>query len=221
MGSNVSHAQQNDETRTITLRHLVITHHPGFKKLHLHDPAGKPEQAGIPITVKKYLNHERSVVRLAGNKLIYTKASTRTGAESETVAAVNIPLSLDKALLLFLPTSEGSSHPFRIVVINDSVKFFPRGAYSCYNLSSLPMRLKLGKDTFSIEASKHKIVSKFSVNSANHVEMFTFVKYSNKWSRAASGLWPHPGQKRVYQFFYRDAKSGRMVQKGIKDVSPE
>ncbi len=191
-----------------------------FREVYLHDPLADPGVAGIKAKFKKYLNHERFMLSLKGNLVTVCKEPLLEDPSDKALLQVKIPLSFKRALIVVFPgKTKEAAH--RALVLDDSIESFPKGAVKCVNLSKNLMRLTLEGKSLKIKAGKTKVITNPPVNKTNHSSMYAHCFIGNEWHRVGAGLWPHPGNKRVYEFFYHDTESGRMKLKGFKDISPE
>ena len=212
-------AQEEKTGRKIVVRCLAFAKVKNDKDIYLHALPLAPETLGVKVRLKRYLNHERATIQLVGDRIVFSRSPEAEHAEEETVARVRIPSKLNKILLVFFPGKQKDKEAYRVLALDDSVGGFPRGAIQCFNLSGQPVLLKLEKKRYEIKSGDRRIILNPPVNEFNHSAMYAHTKKDDQWRRIGAGLWPHPGNKRVLQFFYVDPVSRRVKLKGIKDVS--
>jgi hypothetical protein len=185
----------------------------------LLDKGEKPPQ----IRVKTYLNSSRFMVNMVGNRIMFSRSKDPLTAKDEAIATVKVPRDMKQILVVFFPAPKSDDPAavpqYPVKLIDDSVKAFPRGSILCYNLSEQPVRLMLEKKKYDIKVGKKKLIVDPPANARNHCSMYAYANAEDKWNRIGASLWPHPGPKRILQFFYLNPRSKRVELKGIKDIS--
>ena len=138
--------------RRIALRLLAIDAQVLHGDVCLRDPAAPAAHPAVRSPVKGYLNHENAVLALYGGSILVTRAPAETGAPApvEPLATVSIPADVRSAIVLFLPSPR---RPGKIdaMVIDDSIKAFPRGSYHTVNWSARAMRVQLESKSFDFK----------------------------------------------------------------------
>ena len=218
LGQNL-YAQQKDAGRDVIVRCLSFAKMKTDKEVYLHSQSAASDIQGVKVRLKTYLNHERATIKLVGGGVIFSRSSEAVNAEKESVAHVKVPARWQRVLFVFFPQKKGAKDSYRILVLDDSKKEFPSGSIQCCNLSSQTVRLTLEKKIFDLKPGSRRVIQNPPVNAANHTAMYAYVKKGDEWQRIGACLWPHPGRKRVLQFFYLDPVSKRVQLSGIKDVS--
>lgn len=71
--------------------------------------------------------------------------ATEPGVPPVLAAQVIVPPGLSEGLVLFAPAPADHSLPYRAWLLNDSIEAFPNDIYRFVNLSSWPVRMKLGE----------------------------------------------------------------------------
>lgn len=209
-------------TLPVRLRLLAFHSHQATEEAFLHDPAAANGANGTQVHIKSYLNHQSEVLTPKSRKLVFTRSANRASlADSNTwLAEVSLPAGVRSAVLLFMPESPDSKIPFRIMVIDDSKESFPQGTFRVTNLSPLPVRIELEKRPWVIQPGKTELISDPPVRHGNLCGMKTFVQEAQGWRRIASGIWPHPGKKRVIQLLYYHPAAKQVQLRAFDDVQP-
>ncbi len=187
-----------------------------------HDAAGNGKVPGVKLDVKSYLNHEFSAVPISGENLILTKSADPAGIKdtASIVAKAKLPVQFKTGIFMFLPgTGKAGDPPFRVLVIEDSYRDFPQGAFKVLNLSPMPVQIQLEKKEFNFKPGETQVIEDPPVGANNSSGMEAFSFKDGKPQRIAAGVWPHPGQKRSIQVLSLNPKSGQVELRGIRDVA--
>lgn len=187
-------------------------------ELHVHHDGGTPD-AGV-IQVKSFLNHEADAVKLKGSKIVLT---TQAGAASVkdpalVVGSCQLPAKGGSVILLFVPEKEGSP-ACKIVVLDDSKKAFPPGSIKIANLGSLPVKLELEKKAFDFKPGEIRNIEDPPVNESNNIGIKGTCEAGGQWQLFTSGVWAHPGPKRVLQVITDNASTKLVDIRGYRDVA--
>lgn len=187
-------------------------------EVHVHQDGGRAD-AGV-VQVKSFLNHEADVLKLKGPKIVLT---TQAGAASAkdpalTVGSCTLPAKGGSVILLLLPDSPGKPAS-KVIVLDDSKKGFPPGSVKVLNLSSLPVKIELEKKPFDFAAGEIRDIPDMPVNDASSAGMKATCERDGKWEVFSSGLWPHPGTKRVLQVITDNPATKLVDIRGFRDVA--
>ena len=217
--SGLLHAQEA-KTRAVSLRLLSFTGDPSLKEVFAHDPAAPPESAPVAAKVQSYLNREGAAMNLFGNSVAFTRKADRESISrpGELVARVDLAPTIQSAILLFLPGASGGGTPFKIFVIDDSVKAFPAGSFHISNLSAIPVKLTLEKQPYDLKAGSTLVIDKPPMSGNQHAGMRAFAFVSDEWHSIATGLWPNPGDARSIEILYQEPTSGQVELRAFDDV---
>lgn len=190
--------------------------------VYAHDAATDGSTPGVKLDVKSYLNHEFSVLPIKGSSLILTKTADPAGIKDagNVLAKVKLPSKFKTGIFMFLPGSgKAGDTPFRVLVIEDGKSDFPPGSVKVMNLSPQPIRIQLEKEYFNFKSGETKVIEDPPVAENQSSGMRAFSFEDGDWRRFASGVWPHPGRKRVLQVMFLNPTSKRVEIRGIRDVA--
>lgn len=215
--------QEKEAGREIIVRCLSFTRMNVDKEIYLHSKPIDVDGDGLKMALKTYLNHERATMELLGDEVVFSRSIEGQTAEEESIGRVQVPANWKRVLFVFFPPpkdAETNDPPqYQVIALDDSTEGFPRGSILCYNLSPIKARLMLEKEQYEVDPGGTLVIKDPPTNAANHCGMYAYENKEDKWHRIGAGLWPHPGSKRILQFFYMDSVSNRVQLKGIKDIS--
>lgn len=191
-------------------------------EVFVHDAAGDGKTPGVRLEVKSYLNHEFSGLPVKGARLVFTTAEDPASIKdpAKLVATVTLPDGFKGGILMFLPgTGQAGDPPFRVLAISDARRDFPPGSVKILNLSPQPVRIHLESEVFDFKSGESKVVTNPPVaeNFTSGMKAFAFA--DGQWKRIASGVWPHPGEKRVLQVLFENPTSRQVEIRGVRDVA--
>jgi hypothetical protein len=222
LGSSL-HGQEKKAGREVIVRCLSFNRMKVDKEIYLHSQPVEAGEEGVKMALKTYLNHERETIDLVGDEVIFSRTSEAAGAEKDSIARARIPAKWKRVLFVFFPLPKepdpNKQSKYRLIALDDSTQAFPRGSILCYNLSPNKARLMLEDEQYDVDSGATRVIKDPPANAANHCGMYAYEQKDDKWHRIGAGLWPHPGTKRILQFFYMDPVSNRVQLKGIKDIS--
>jgi hypothetical protein len=187
-----------------------------------HDAAGDGTVPGVKLDVKSYLNHEFSGLPIKGDSLVFTKTADPAGIKDSAniVAKTRLPGGFRSGIFMFLPgTGKAGDPPFRVLVIEDNKKAFPPGSLKILNLSPLPVSIMLEKETFNFKSGETKLIEDPPVGPSQSSGMVAKAFKDGEWRKIGSGVWPHPGSKRVLQVLFENPKSQQVELRGIRDIA--
>ncbi len=187
-------------------------------EVHVHHDGGTPD-AGV-LDVKSFLNHEGVTLKLKGSKIVLT---TQAGAASvkdpaQLIGSCQLPPKGGSVILLFVPEKAGSPAS-KIVVVDDSKKAFPPGSFKVANLSSLPVKIELEKKPFDFKPGEIRNIEDPPVNDASASAIKGTCESEGEWKTFSSGIWPHPGPKRVLQVITDNPETKLVDIRGFRDVA--
>jgi hypothetical protein len=194
--------------------------------LFAHDPSTQGKLPGVKLDVKSYLNHEYAVLPFPGKEFTVTGSADPTDlADSgKVLAKVKLPDGFKNGIFIFLPgTGKAGDPKFRVLVIDDANRLFPPGSFRITNLSPRPVRIELEKEVFNFRSGETRVIEDPPVSASNSSGMRGFAQVDGNWTRFASTIWPHPGEKRSIQLIFEDPKTRQVEIHGIRDIagSPE
>lgn len=223
LSAQISHGQAPaDSQRILKIRCLSFLNEKPMPQFYAHFSAGQPETVGVPVSVKSYLNHESEQLTVAGNEIVFSTEASRASlkAEDKVVGRMKVPANLRSAILMFLPSGGSEAAPkCQVMVIDDSVRAFPRGSLNIINLSHHPLRIELEKKPFDFKSGEMRLIENPPVGEGNASTMTAFTFQENQWQRIGAGTWPHPGNKRVIQVAFDSVQSRQVEMRGIRDIA--
>ena len=203
--------------REVFLRLLTIS--PGSlpAESFLVDPSGG--EAGKAAVIKSYLNHEGLTVKLAGNEVLFSKSAKKEDAAdaANEIAKATLPKEGGRFIILFVPAE---NEKFSAVVVPDSLKDFPPGAFHVANTSKFPLKLTLEDKAYPFEPGEQKVIADPPMQDNQHCAMRAYTIDKGKENQIGSGLLPHPGTKRSIQVVFDNPATKKTELKGFKDISP-
>lgn len=193
-------------------------------EVYAHDPTAQPGTPGAKLEVKGYLNHEFSLLPFKGKNLICTKSSDAASAKDEAniLAKIVLPDNFKNGIFMFLPGTGAPKAPlYRVLVIDDSVRAFPRGSIRVMNLSRSNVRIQLEKETFDFKSGEMRNIEDPPTDDTQNSGMRAFSQVGNQWQKITTQVWPSPGQKRVIQVLFDNPATKQIDLTGIRDVAVE
>jgi hypothetical protein len=206
-------AQQECKVRGLSLQPVVEG-----SEVHAHDEAGTATFGQVHI--KSFLNHEFDTLKFKGPKLVFTAKADPASAKdpAELIGSCEIPANVKSVILLFVPEVAGQPAS-KILVVEDSAKAFPPGSVKVANLSSMTVKIELEKQPFEFKAGETGLIKDPPVGPNQSGGAKGFVEREAKWQLFYSGMWPHPGQKRVLQILVENPATKQVEIRGVRDVS--
>lgn len=190
----------------------------------VHDAVPAPGIIGAKLDLKGYLNHEFSLLPIKGKSVICTKSSDPASVKdpASILAKATMPENFKNGIFMFLPGSGAAgAPPYRVLVIDDSTRAFPRGSYKVMNLSPVTVRIQLEKETFEFKSGEMKLIEDPPVGENQSSGMRAFSQLGSQWQKIGSGIWPHPGEKRGLQVLFENPGTKQIQLQGIRDVAVE
>lgn len=186
-------------------------------EVHVHQDGGAPD-AGV-LEVKSFLNHEGTTFKLKGPKIVLT---TQAGAASakdpaQLIGSCELPAKGGSVILLFVP-EKPDAPTSKILVLDDSKKAFPPGSFKVANLSSLPVKIEVEKKAFDFKPGEIRNIEDPPVNESSASAIKGTCESEGEWKSFFSGVWPHPGGKRVLQVITDNPDSKLVDIRGFRDV---
>ncbi len=166
------------------------------------------------IQVKSYLNHEFQTLKFTGTQLVFTSAVD----PAAVLGRCGIPAKAKSLILLFVPEAADPA-TFKVLVVDDQATAFPAGSFQVINLSPDPVKIELESEPFEFKPGEARVIGGPPVNDARSSAMRAYFQRDGKWQTFASGIWPHPGGKRVLQVITSNPASGQLEMKGLRDVA--
>jgi hypothetical protein len=72
---------------------------------------------------------------------------------------------------------------------------------------------------YEFKGGESKIIEDPPVAENNSSGMKAFSFTDGEWHRIASGVWPHPGEKRVLQVLFTNPATQQVEIRGVRDVA--
>lgn len=210
------------ETAGLRVRALSFQLDSPPADVYAHDAAGDGSVPGVKLDVKSYLNHEFSGLPIKGDSLVFTKTADPAGIKDSAniVAKTRLPGGFRSGIFMFLPgTGKAGDPAFRVLVIEDTKKAFPPGSLKILNLSPLPVSIMLEKEAFNFKSGETKVIEDPPVGPSQSSAMVAKAFKDGEWRKIGSGVWPHPGSKRVLQVLFENPQSQQVELRGIRDIA--
>lgn len=192
---------------------------PGFPQdeVFVHDPEVRTQ--GKLVNVKAFLNHEADVINTRSRTLVFTNKASAESVKDEAALFGRVELGATRksGIFVFLPSADDKV-PGRMIEVDDGKAHFPAGSVLVVNRSALPLRILLAEEEFDFKADETRVIDKFPQVTGAGAPMKASVERDGSWVQVSSGLWPAPGTKRVLQVAYKNATTGRVEIRGIRDV---
>jgi hypothetical protein len=192
------------------------------EEVYVHDALGGGKVPGVKLEVKSYLNHESSALPIKSDSLVFAGTADPTVLKdpAKIFAKAKLPAGFRSGIFMFLPgTGIKGEPPFRVLVIGDSRKDFPPGSVKVLNLSPQGVRIQLEKTSYDFKSGESKIIKDPPVAENQTSGMVAFSYSNGEWRRIASGVWPHPGEKRVLQVMFENSATKQVEIRGVRDVA--
>jgi hypothetical protein len=203
------------------LKIRALSFQPGFPvEIHAHEPDGSA--TGGMVEIKSFLNHEANVVRCKGTRLVFTRRSRPDSATdmNEMIGQIEFPATSKSWILLFTPeTVEQGEFKSKVFAIDDSAKGFPAGSFQIANLTTMPIKIELEKETYEFTPGEMRNIPKPPFGENQSASMEAYFKKDDKWMLLSSGSWPNPGTKRVLQILTENPATKQIDLKGVRDVA--
>jgi len=190
--------------------------------VYVHDAVPAPGILGAKLDLKVYLNHEFSLLPIKSKSLVFTKSSDPASVKdtASVLAKATLPDNFKNGIFMFLPGSGApGASPYRVLVVDDTTRAFPRGSYKVMNLSPATVRIQLEKETFEFKSGEMKLIEDPPVGENQSSGMRAFSQAGSQWQKIGSGIWPHPGDKRVLQVLFENPGTKQVELRGIRDVA--
>lgn len=201
----------------IELRAVSISRSYPAGKVFLHEAKGKKD--GVEILVKSFLNHESQTLKLDGTSLVFSAKADRASLEDESkfLGKMELGANTQSGILLFY--SEGPDLPGKVEWVDDSAKSFPAGSVKFVNLSPSAIRVELEEKNYDCESEKSINIIDPPMRANNSSGMRGFSKEGAEWTQVTSGVWTHPGDKRILQIAVMNPRSKKVQFKSIRDIA--
>lgn len=201
------------------VRVRAVSWKPGYPEtpVFIHEAGGGKD--GTEVKVKSFLNHEYLSVELGGAGLVFTSEADPASLEDETkvIGRVDLPAGCASGVFLFLEPI--GDEPGAVKVVDDSLKSFPAGTTKVINLTSGDVRIELEGENFDCPAEGEMLISEQPVKKNNSSGMRAYKNEDDKWIQVKSGVWPHPGTKRVIRAVMLHPITKQIEIRGVRDIS--
>lgn len=189
--------------------------------LYAHNPTAAAPLPGVAFQIKTYLNHEFTQVPVTGEVVFTDDAAPASAKDPAKVKArAKLPSGFRKGILIFLPgTGRTGDTAYRVLVMDDSLRSFPRGSVKVMNLSPATVRIRLEKNNYEYKSGEMKLIEDHPVGANNSAAMMAFALKGTEWQRVGAGVWPHPGDKRVIEIIFENPQTRQIELAGIRDVA--
>lgn len=142
--------------------------HGATRKLRLrsvlHDPLNSHAELYVPVEdgglddlylALNGLSESQEVVVNDGKLQLYSSKSIDPEKPLENlVASAPVPDGIERAVALIFPADGKSKLSYRMIVLDDSAKAFPKGATRVLNMTSLSLAMKAGEHSVKLPSGK-------------------------------------------------------------------
>lgn len=178
--SLVSHAQEKETLPPVQFR--AVLHDPlhPVANLFYTDKTG----AIVPLNFRPQdLTEVLITLPVNGSLVLYDKAEVDPENPAASLAAsLKLPLNIKRAMVVVLPATEGKKPAYRIIVIEDSEKAFPKGESRVLPLIGVETAIQAGEHRLSIEPGKLcRIPPVRKVNEFNMAQTNFYYREGDAW----------------------------------------
>jgi hypothetical protein len=183
----------------------------GHQEIFLNSRAGAYD--AVTLSSANILGPFKAVLSEAGEVFLHEHQRDEEGADIyPAIAKVKIPSSIREPLLILVPRS--GDQPYGALVIDSSMRKFPKGSYKLINFSRNEIRALIGKTR--VTAPPLKITSfNPSSNSDDLLNVHFKYKLAEDWRTFGRTRWVNERNKRSLLVAYLDPQTERMKIKGI------
>lgn len=158
----------------------------------LHDPINPtaelfyPNVAGLPTPLEfrpKDLTAPLLMRPIGGTLLFRDKASIDPeNPMAGVVATLKLPQGLKRAVLVVLPAAADSKYPYRLLLIDDSEKAFPKGESRVLSLIAVKTAVQAGEHKVPLEPGKiTRIPAVRKVNDFHMAQTNFYYQHGESW----------------------------------------
>lgn len=158
----------------------------------LHDPINPiaelfyPNEAGLPTPLEfrpKDLTSPLVMLPVEGTLVLRDSATVDPeNPMAGVAAAVKLPASLRRAILVVLPAPPDSKVPYRLLVIDDSEKAFPKGESRVLSLLGVKTAVEAGEHKIPLEPGKiSRIPPVRKVNDFHMAQTNFYYQHGESW----------------------------------------
>jgi hypothetical protein len=146
------HAQKNETLAPVQFRAVLHDPKNPVANLFYADKTGTI----VPLNFSPQdLTEAMFTVPMNGSLVLYDKAEVDPdNPAASLVASVKLPPNIKRAIVVVLPAPEGKKPAYRMMVIDDSEKAFPKGESRVLPLIGVKTAIQAGEHRISIEPGK-------------------------------------------------------------------
>jgi hypothetical protein len=174
------HAQEKEKPVPVTFR--AVLHDPvnPTADLYYTDEAGAVVQLNFR---PRDLTEGLLTLPVNGSLVLYDKAAIDPENPAESLAAsVKLPPDMKRAIVLVLPSPDGSKPAYRMLVIDDSAKAFPKGESRALSLVSVETAIQAGEHKLPVHPGKiTRVPPVRKVNEFNMAQTNFYYKQGESW----------------------------------------
>jgi hypothetical protein len=174
------HAQEAPKVTGVQIR--MVLHDPvnPICEMHFSDANGVIRQ--VPFRPKAF-SENLTMLPVNGSLVFYDKQNIDPEKPMESLAAtVKIPADLKRGMVVVMPAKAGEKPAYRLVLIDDSEKAFPRGESRVLSLIGVPTAVQAGEQkhvTAPGQIGKIPVVT--NVNSFNMAQTNFYYQLDGEW----------------------------------------
>jgi hypothetical protein len=174
------HAQQDDQTVPVQIR--AVLHDPVHPAAELF----YTDKKGVVVKLDfrpQDLTRALFTLPVNGSLVLYDKADIDPKKpEASLAASVKLPPNIRQAIIVVLPAPAGSKPAYRMVVIDDSAKAFPKGESRVLPLVAVETAIQAGEHRLPVHPGKITSVPPVrKVNEFNMAQTNFYYKQGEAW----------------------------------------
>ena len=174
------HAQEKDKAVPVEFR--AVLHGP----VHPTADLFYADDKGVVVQLNfrpKDLSEALLTLPVNGSLVLYDKASIDPENPAESLAAsVKLPPNIKQAIVMVLPAPAGKNPAYRMLVIDDSEKAFPRGESRVLSLVGVETAIQAGEHRLPVHPGKITRVNPVrKVNEFNMAQTNFYYQQGGSW----------------------------------------
>jgi hypothetical protein len=169
------------EAPSTKLRLRAVLHDPLHPQAELYVPSDSGSLVPLNLSLEG-LTEAQTVAVKKGSLQLFSKATLDPNEPLAGLAAtVSVPPEVKRAIVFILPSSEASKAPYRMLILNDAARVFPKAETRVLNMTPLSLAMKAGEHSVKLPPAKITAVPKVTkVNHMNQAQTEFYLKGEGK-----------------------------------------
>ena len=191
-------------------------------QVYAHDPNARGNPPGVKLEITEGLAPRHQALPIAGKTVVFTTTPDARSVEdpSLVIARKKLPEEYGSCLFVFLPGSgRPGEEPFRVLLVDDSVRAFFPGAALVVNLSPTEVKLKLEAQIRAIKPGEREVILNVPVDANNQTRVSGAQNIGVEWRHFYESVWPPLGLDRMVVFVAMDP-AGKLEVQSFRDANP-